>query len=107
MSWLTLEEIGSMSGGVVGGVMDGGDGAVNGVSIDSRSLRAGEAEVIHDRERTIRRALSTTPAAGRDDCRDDCVVVAGKGHETFQLVRGKRIAFDDAELVRRVLEAAA
>ena len=31
-----------MSGGVVGGVMDGGDGAVNGVSIDSRSLRAGE-----------------------------------------------------------------
>ena len=60
---------------------------------------AGEVEVIHDRERAIRRALS---AAGRDDC----VVVAGKGHETFQLVQGKRVAFDDAELVRRVLEEA-
>ncbi len=104
MSWLTLEEIGSMSGGVVGGVMDGGDGAVNGVSIDSRSLRAGETEIIHDRGRAIRRALSV---AGCDDCRDDCVVVAGKGHETFQFVRGKRVAFDDAELVRRVLEEAA
>lgn len=70
------------------------------IAAEIRRGAAGEIEVIHDRGRAIRRALSAA-AAG------DCVVVAGKGHETSQLTRGGRVAFDDAEAVRRATGEAA
>ena len=49
-----------------------------------------------DRGVAIRRALD---AAGPGDV----VVVAGKGHETYQEVAGKRLPFDDAVEARRAL----
>ena len=52
--------------------------------------------VMHDRERAISHAVSI---AGKDDC----VVVAGKGHEEFQVIDDKRLRFDDADVVRRLL----
>ena len=34
---------------------------------------------------------------------DDCVLVAGRGHEAFQQVGHDRVALDDRDLVRRYL----
>ena len=34
----------------------------------------------------------------------DIVLVAGKGHETYQEVKGKRSHFDDREIIREFFE---
>ena len=36
----------------------------------------------------------------------DCVLIAGKGHEDYQLVGGKVLHFDDREVAAQELEAA-
>jgi UDP-N-acetylmuramoyl-L-alanyl-D-glutamate--2,6-diaminopimelate ligase len=51
-----------------------------------------------DRERAIRRALETAEAG-------DLVIIAGKGHETYQILKDGPIAFDDREVARRVLRS--
>ncbi|HYY16500.1 MAG TPA: UDP-N-acetylmuramoyl-L-alanyl-D-glutamate--2,6-diaminopimelate ligase, partial [Gammaproteobacteria bacterium] len=35
---------------------------------------------------------------------EDTVLIAGKGHETYQEIRGRRLPFSDSEVVRRVIE---
>ncbi|MCP5153920.1 MAG: UDP-N-acetylmuramoyl-L-alanyl-D-glutamate--2,6-diaminopimelate ligase [Ectothiorhodospiraceae bacterium] len=55
-----------------------------------------ELDVVRDRRAAIREAIA---AAGPDDV----VLVAGKGHETYQEIRGRRTPFDDAAEVRRAL----
>ena len=57
---------------------------------------AARTRVIHDRSQAIHAALSGTPAA-------DVVLVAGKGHEDYQIVGRDRRPFSDAAVVRRVL----
>lgn len=53
--------------------------------------------VIHDRALAIEAAITlATP--------DDLVLVAGKGHETYQEVAGQRYPFSDAEQVRHLLK---
>ncbi|MBB5014545.1 UDP-N-acetylmuramoyl-L-alanyl-D-glutamate--2,6-diaminopimelate ligase [Rehaibacterium terrae] len=54
--------------------------------------------VERDRGRAIARAVAE---AGPDDI----VLIAGKGHESYQEVRGVRHPFDDLEVARRALEA--
>ncbi len=49
-----------------------------------------------DRELAIRRALEE---AGEGDV----VVLAGKGHETYQVLRDRTIPFDDREVARQIL----
>jgi UDP-N-acetylmuramoyl-L-alanyl-D-glutamate--2,6-diaminopimelate ligase len=49
-----------------------------------------------DRERAIQKALEE---AGPDDV----VLIAGKGHETYQTLKDKTIPFDDREVARRIL----
>ena len=49
-----------------------------------------------DRERAIRWAL--------DEARQgDCVLISGKGHETYQILGSERIPFDDRELSIQIL----
>ncbi|MEN9705674.1 MAG: hypothetical protein RLZZ393_1553 [Pseudomonadota bacterium] len=54
------------------------------------------ARVVHDRGAAIRTALAEA-ATG------DVVLVAGKGHEEYQIVGAERLPFSDAEVVRSAL----
>jgi len=49
-----------------------------------------------DRARAIRLALASSG-------RDDCILVAGKGHEDYQIFRDRTIHFSDQEAVREAL----
>jgi len=61
---------------------------------------AGTARVITDRGAAIRQAiLESRPG--------DIVLVAGKGHETYQETNGQRVPFSDEAAIRAVLEEAA
>lgn len=61
-------------------------------------MSLGPAHVNVEREAAIAWALSRA-AAG------DVVVIAGKGHETYQEVAGQRLDFDDRVVARKYLEA--
>jgi UDP-N-acetylmuramoyl-L-alanyl-D-glutamate--2,6-diaminopimelate ligase len=49
-----------------------------------------------DRERAIRKAIESATSG-------DVVILAGKGHETYQILKDGPIPFDDREVARRVL----
>jgi UDP-N-acetylmuramoyl-L-alanyl-D-glutamate--2,6-diaminopimelate ligase len=49
-----------------------------------------------DRRKAIAAALSAARAG-------DAVLIAGKGHETYQILAGETIHFDDREVARQVL----
>jgi UDP-N-acetylmuramoyl-L-alanyl-D-glutamate--2,6-diaminopimelate ligase len=53
---------------------------------------------IPDRKEAILRALSLAQEG-------DCVVIAGKGHETYQIIGDRTIPFDDREVAREFLRA--
>lgn len=48
-----------------------------------------------DRKRAIRWALDEAEQG-------DCVLIAGKGHETYQVLGSERVPFDDREISRRI-----
>ena len=52
--------------------------------------------VVEDRREAIDKAL-------RMASKGDVVVIAGKGHEKYQIVRDKILPFDDCEIVREIL----
>jgi len=62
--------------------------------------RAGDCRVVTDRTAAIRGAL----AEAREG---DTVVIAGKGHEDYQLVGARRLDLDDRRLVRDWIEEVA
>jgi UDP-N-acetylmuramoyl-L-alanyl-D-glutamate--2,6-diaminopimelate ligase len=60
-------------------------------------LPAGAAyEVVPDRAEAIRRAVAASGPG-------DVIVVAGKGHEDYQIVGETRVHFDDREVLRGAL----
>lgn len=50
-----------------------------------------------DRKKAIRKALALAQ-------KGDYVLVAGKGHETYQIIKDKIFPFDDAEVVRKIIK---
>jgi UDP-N-acetylmuramoyl-L-alanyl-D-glutamate--2,6-diaminopimelate ligase len=58
--------------------------------------RAEETRVVVDRREAIASAL----ALGREGV---VIVIAGKGHETRQVLRDRTVPFDDRQVVREVL----
>jgi UDP-N-acetylmuramoyl-L-alanyl-D-glutamate--2,6-diaminopimelate ligase len=61
--------------------------------------RQGNAETVIEIDR--RKAIETALAQAR---KGDFVLVAGKGHETYQIFKDRTIHFDDREVVREFLE---
>jgi UDP-N-acetylmuramoyl-L-alanyl-D-glutamate--2,6-diaminopimelate ligase len=59
---------------------------------------SGSHEVVRDRREAIGRAIARAGV-------DDCVVIAGKGHEDYQIVGRERLAFDDRREAQRALDA--
>jgi UDP-N-acetylmuramoyl-L-alanyl-D-glutamate--2,6-diaminopimelate ligase len=61
-------------------------------------LRSADAsyEIEVDRRRAIERAMASA-------ARGDTVLIAGKGHEDYQIFSDRTIHFDDREVVREVL----
>ncbi len=51
-----------------------------------------------DRERAIKKAIEAAEPG-------DVVILAGKGHETYQILKDGPIPFDDREVARRVLRS--
>ena len=58
--------------------------------------QAGRYVVVPDRQAAIAAAIR---AAGKDDA----VLIAGKGHETYQILADQTIDFDDRQVARHVL----
>ena len=66
------------------------------MTIIQEVLKGGEEQGVHvevDRSRGIHWALEHAKAG-------DVVLIAGKGHETYQEVEGVRLPFDDRQVVR-------
>jgi UDP-N-acetylmuramoyl-L-alanyl-D-glutamate--2,6-diaminopimelate ligase len=59
-------------------------------------LENGSYEIIPERERAIRRGIYMAD-------RDDIVVIAGKGHENYQIIDTERIHFDDCEVAHKYI----
>jgi UDP-N-acetylmuramoyl-L-alanyl-D-glutamate--2,6-diaminopimelate ligase len=56
-----------------------------------------EVRVIHDRSEAIRAAIKAAAL-------DDVVLIAGKGHENYQVIGDEKQPFSDSEVVRESLE---
>ncbi len=59
--------------------------------------RSGRIEVIENREQAIHSAI--TRADG-----NDCIVIAGKGHEQYQEINGVQLPFSDSQVVIEALK---
>ena len=67
------------------------------VSLRSKKGRGCDCLIIEDRFEAIKKALSLA----RDG---DLVLIAGKGHENYQIVKDKKMPFNDKDVVKRLLE---
>jgi len=66
------------------------------IEVGIKRLNKDNYEVIIDREKAIERALSIAN-------KNDFVLIAGKGHENYQIIGKEYIPFDDREIVKKYL----
>ena len=59
-----------------------------------------QMEVVVDRRSAIQKAISLAKG-------NDIVLIAGKGHEDYQILKDKTIHFDDREEARKALKQSA
>ncbi len=69
--------------------------------VEAGAIAAGQRngsdyELIADREQAIRRGIDMAAP-------DDLIMIAGKGHEDYQILGTKKIHFDDREIARQIL----
>ncbi|MBA4185406.1 MAG: UDP-N-acetylmuramoyl-L-alanyl-D-glutamate--2,6-diaminopimelate ligase, partial [Acidobacteria bacterium] len=57
----------------------------------------GQYLVTSDRREAIHQAIAKAKS-------NDVVLIAGKGHETYQIIGGDKFHFDDREIAREALE---
>ncbi|MCT4584948.1 MAG: UDP-N-acetylmuramoyl-L-alanyl-D-glutamate--2,6-diaminopimelate ligase [Peptostreptococcaceae bacterium] len=58
-----------------------------------------DVEVIYDRKEAIKKALEIVD-------KDDVILIAGKGHEDYQIIKDKKIHFSDKEVVEELIKEA-
>jgi UDP-N-acetylmuramoyl-L-alanyl-D-glutamate--2,6-diaminopimelate ligase len=63
---------------------------------ERRTIRGPEVTIVVDRRVAIERAITSAQ-------RGDLVVIAGKGHEKYQQIGDRTLAFDDVEIARAAL----
>ncbi len=80
---------------ILPGVGDGRDGG----SHKRPPTSAADVRIVVERNEAICEALAMAQPG-------DCVLIAGKGHENYQVIGHRRIPFDDAEAAREWLYAA-
>jgi len=56
-----------------------------------------EIDIIENRELAIKTAIKRAK-------KDDCIVIAGKGHEAYQEIKGIKTPFSDQEIVKKALQ---
>ena len=61
-------------------------------------MKKGAYQIVPDRREAIASALKIAQKA-------DAVVIAGKGHENYQIIRDRILPFDDRQVVREILQA--
>jgi UDP-N-acetylmuramoyl-L-alanyl-D-glutamate--2,6-diaminopimelate ligase len=60
-------------------------------------LRESNYEIITDREQAVKKAVSMAK-------KNDVVLLAGKGHEDYQIIKGKKTHFDDHEIAEKYIK---
>ncbi|MEK6265085.1 MAG: UDP-N-acetylmuramoyl-L-alanyl-D-glutamate--2,6-diaminopimelate ligase [Clostridium sp.] len=62
-----------------------------------REIKKDNFEIIENRREAIKRAMEIAE-------KDDVIVIAGKGHEDYQVLKGKTIHFDEREVVSQIIK---
>jgi UDP-N-acetylmuramoyl-L-alanyl-D-glutamate--2,6-diaminopimelate ligase len=62
-----------------------------------QDIKAKKYKIILDRSEAIKEALSVAR-------KDDIVLIAGKGHESYQVFKDRTISFDDRLEVKKAIE---
>ena len=70
----------------------------SGVSVTAGKAKSGEKGYLVDADRKA--AIETAISLAKED---DVVLIAGKGHETYQIIGTEKRAFDDREVAARAL----
>jgi UDP-N-acetylmuramoyl-L-alanyl-D-glutamate--2,6-diaminopimelate ligase len=79
---------------IIDGILPGVRTALGGP--ESAALPEERCLVVPDRREAIRRAVERAREG-------DCVVIAGKGHEPYQILADRTIPFDDRQVARDAL----